>query len=280
MRNTVYIGTLYKTAEYIYHSDKFDLKGIICEKNRLSDEMYTFSLVRNVKLYLIESKRELVEILSSFGNEYVYIMYSFGLRIPMGQLKGFDIYNIHPSDLPRYKGAQPTYWATVNNEKNIGISMFKITENLDDGEIIEQYSMPYYMWENEITLSEKSEHLLPNFLEALNNYLENNRESKFKNREGDYYPKVTRKEVYIDLEADTPDLIFNKVRAEALFGGAKIVLGGVTYCLDEIVMQPRHMEEDFIVEDDKLLIRYRNDIVIKAVKYSVLQGEFKFRGEK
>lgn len=280
MHKTVYIGTMYKTAEYIYHSDQFDLLGIICEKNRLSDELFTFSLVRGVRLFLIHDKQELLSALQTFGRGCTYVMHSFGLRIPMEKLQGYNIYNIHPSELPKYKGAQPTYWATVNNEKSIGISMFRITENFDDGEIVEQFVVPYYIWENEKSLSEKLDVLIPKFLEKLDETIRKGKGADYKNQPGNYYPKVTRKEVYIDLEHDDPNLIYNKVRAEAAFGGAKLCLGEKTYCLYRILFSDGNIEEDFVITDGQLLIRYKDGIYIKALEYTLLEGEFKFRDEK
>ncbi len=280
MHKTVYIGTLYKTAEYIYQSNKFELLGIICEKNRMSDELYTFALVRDVRLIEISSRQELLNTLRTFGEDYIYVMHSFGLRIPMEKLCGYRIYNIHPSELPKYKGAQPTYWATVSNEKRIGISMFRITENFDDGEIVGQVVVPYYIWENEKSLTEKLDDAIPEFLEKLDENITKGIISEYKNCPGNYYPKVTRKEVYIDLEKDSPNIIYNKVRAEATFGGAKICLDNKTYCLYKIVFSKDSLDKAYNIEDNQLLIRYKDDICIRATRYTVLTEEFKFRDEK
>lgn len=277
---TIYIGTMYQTAEYIFHSEKFELFGIICEKNRVSEELFTFALVRGIKLIEIISRNELLTVLQEYGSGYTYIMHSFGLRIPMEKLQGYNIYNIHPSELPKYKGAQPTYWATVKNEKKIGISMFRITENFDDGEIVAQSTVPYYIWENERSLFEKLEQVIPDFLEKLDESIRSGNEFLYKNCPGDYYPKVTRREVYIDLEKDLPDVIYNKVRAEAVFGGAKLCLEDVTYCLYKIVFVRGNIGKSAIINTKEILIPYRDEIYIKALEYTILEGEFKFRDEK
>ncbi|MDP8233297.1 MAG: methionyl-tRNA formyltransferase [Candidatus Saelkia tenebricola] len=46
--------------------------------------------------------------------------------------------NIHSSLLPKYRGAAPVNWAVINGEKTTGVTIFKMNEALDSGEIISQ----------------------------------------------------------------------------------------------------------------------------------------------
>lgn len=43
--------------------------------------------------------------------------------------------NIHPGYLPQYKGTSPVYWALVNGEKFVGVSIHKIDKGVDTGPI-------------------------------------------------------------------------------------------------------------------------------------------------
>lgn len=43
--------------------------------------------------------------------------------------------NLHASLLPKYRGAAPVQWALINGEKTMGITIFKIVEQLDAGPI-------------------------------------------------------------------------------------------------------------------------------------------------
>ena len=45
----VYIGNLAKIAEYISHNTHYEIVNIICESNRINDDLLTYSLVRNVE---------------------------------------------------------------------------------------------------------------------------------------------------------------------------------------------------------------------------------------
>jgi methionyl-tRNA formyltransferase len=46
--------------------------------------------------------------------------------------------NYHTGALPKYRGRQPLFWAMLNGEKEIGITVHEMAEGLDAGGIIEQ----------------------------------------------------------------------------------------------------------------------------------------------
>lgn len=46
--------------------------------------------------------------------------------------------NIHSSPLPKYRGMMPNFWVLYNKEEETAVTIFKMNENLDDGEIILQ----------------------------------------------------------------------------------------------------------------------------------------------
>jgi methionyl-tRNA formyltransferase len=51
---------------------------------------------------------------------------------PMGTV------NVHASLLPRYRGAAPINWAIINGEKESGVTTFKLTHEIDTGNILLQ----------------------------------------------------------------------------------------------------------------------------------------------
>ncbi|MFH0879976.1 MAG: methionyl-tRNA formyltransferase [Lentisphaerota bacterium] len=50
--------------------------------------------------------------------------------------------NLHPSLLPKYRGAAPVHWAIARGEKVTGISIMFISEKMDAGDIILQEEAP------------------------------------------------------------------------------------------------------------------------------------------
>jgi len=50
--------------------------------------------------------------------------------------------NIHASLLPKYRGAAPINWAIIRGEKETGITIMKMDEGLDTGDILKSESIP------------------------------------------------------------------------------------------------------------------------------------------
>ena len=50
--------------------------------------------------------------------------------------------NIHPSLLPRYRGAAPINWAIIRGETKTGVTIMKMDEGMDSGDIILQQETP------------------------------------------------------------------------------------------------------------------------------------------
>ena len=50
----------------------------------------------------------------------------------------YGFINLHASLLPKYRGAAPVQWALLKGEKESGITIFKIVEQLDAGPVIAQ----------------------------------------------------------------------------------------------------------------------------------------------
>jgi methionyl-tRNA formyltransferase len=45
---------------------------------------------------------------------------------------------LHPSLLPAYRGSWPLWWALVNGEREVGVTAFRMSEEIDGGPILRQ----------------------------------------------------------------------------------------------------------------------------------------------
>lgn len=63
--------------------------------------------------------------------------------------------NVHASLLPKYRGAAPIQWALLNGEPETGVTIMKINERLDAGEIILQKKLLIEEKDNAETLAHK-----------------------------------------------------------------------------------------------------------------------------
>jgi len=62
---------------------------------------------------------------------------------------------VHPSLLPKYRGAAPINWVLINGDKETGVTLFKMDKNMDSGQIIAQDSFEIAETDDFLTLSEK-----------------------------------------------------------------------------------------------------------------------------
>ena len=66
------------------------------------------------------------------------IIFSVGYMkvIEKSIIENFDVINLHPSILPTYKGLMTQKRMLINNERNYGFTLHKVSNELDEGETI------------------------------------------------------------------------------------------------------------------------------------------------
>ena len=118
---------------------------------------------------------EAVAFFESF-NPDLFIVISYGQILSRGILNIPKIFclNVHASILPKYRGAAPINWAIINGEKNTGISIIKMIEKMDAGEIIMQKSIDTSVDETIITLQDKLSIMAAELLIGILDSIENN----------------------------------------------------------------------------------------------------------
>lgn len=72
--------------------------------------------------------------------------------------------NLHLSLLPKYRGAAPVNWCIINGEKVTGVSVIKMTKEMDAGEIISQQEVKISDSDTSLTLGERLSKIGANLL--------------------------------------------------------------------------------------------------------------------
>jgi methionyl-tRNA formyltransferase len=79
--------------------------------------------------------------------------------------------NVHPSLLPKYRGAAPINYAILNGDKQTGITVFKITKKMDAGDVFKQVVVAIKDNETFIELNDRlaaeSASILPGLLDDI-----------------------------------------------------------------------------------------------------------------
>jgi methionyl-tRNA formyltransferase len=63
------------------------------------------------------------------------------LRQPIREAARWGVLNFHPSLLPDYRGRQPLFWAILNDERRVGVTLYWMTDEVDAGPILLQHEV-------------------------------------------------------------------------------------------------------------------------------------------
>jgi methionyl-tRNA formyltransferase len=80
----------------------------------------------------------------------IVVVAAFGQILPPEIIHGPQggCLNIHPSLLPKYRGAAPIPWALIRGEETTGITIMRMDEGVDSGDILLQEETPILPGEN------------------------------------------------------------------------------------------------------------------------------------
>ena len=115
---------------------RHNIKIIRTNKTKKNDELK----------YIIESLSPDLFVVSSYRN----IIDKDLIYIPK-----FGAINLHMAPLPKYRGAHPENWASINGEKQMGYTVHYLVEEIDAGDIIAQKSVKILMEDDILSLTFK-----------------------------------------------------------------------------------------------------------------------------
>lgn len=104
------------------------------------------ALARQYSLKLLQPIRPSLELIQVFAANSIElaVVAAYGRIIPAEVLSAvpYGFVNIHPSLLPKYRGAAPIAQAILDNLNETGVTIMKMDAGLDTGPIISQRSCP------------------------------------------------------------------------------------------------------------------------------------------
>lgn len=165
--------------------------------------------------------KESAEFLKKF-NADLFVVVSFGQILSKAVLDLPKLYclNIHASLLPKYRGAAPINWAIANGEKETGVTIMRMNEKMDEGDVAIKGTLPIAGQDDAIILSEKlsikgAELLLEAVRLVKNNKIEFIVQD---NKNASYAPKLKKEDGLIDWNLSAEE-ISCRVRAFAPWPG-------------------------------------------------------------
>ncbi len=181
------------------------------------------------------------------------LVVSYGQIIPKNLLNisknGF--LNVHASLLPKWRGAAPIQRSIMNLDKETGISIMKLNENLDEGPICNQYSFKISDNMNSEELSEKlsqlaSEKILDILDDMYDGVLKFNEQDHSK---ATYAKKIQKIEGKIDWN-ESADKIIGKINGLYPYPGAFFLFKGERYKILKAEKSFTKGDKGKIISDD------------------------------
>jgi methionyl-tRNA formyltransferase len=182
------------------------------------------ALAEGIPVFQPESlrKMEAVEHIRAWRPE-VLVVAAFGQILPTEvlELAPHGVLNIHPSLLPRWRGASPIQAALLAGDAVTGVTVMKLDEGLDTGPILAQREVKIKPQENtgelEARLAQLGSELL---IEVLPDYLNGDLAPRPQPEEGVTMSRRLRKQAAAVNWARPADVLSHQVRAFAPDPGA------------------------------------------------------------
>lgn len=138
-------------------SKNYELALVVTTEQKQTDSIPAFCRLNNIPYISVEKFTP--EIITEIKNlkPNIGILGYFGLILSDEVLNIFPqgILNIHPSLLPRYRGATPIQTAILNGDKITGTTIIKLDSQMDHGPILAQEKYPISESDTSETLYEK-----------------------------------------------------------------------------------------------------------------------------
>ena len=156
-------------------------------------------------------------------NPDLIVVVAYGKIIPKEiiDIPKYGIINVHSSLLPKYRGASPIHSAILNGDKETGVSIMYIEEELDAGDVILKEYCEITEDDTLGTLHDKLKELGAMGLEKTLKLIEggNVKAEKQDDTKATFVKPISKEQAKIDW-TDTKENVYNKIRGLNPFPGA------------------------------------------------------------
>ena len=141
-----------------------EILGVVCQvdkkgnRNRIIPcKVKDVAIENGLKVHQFENINNETTFLNGV-NADIWVTAAFGGIFSKKLLKiaKHGIINVHPSLLPKYRGATPVQSALINGDNKTGVTIARTEEKLDSGEILMQESVEIFVADNSESLLKKT----------------------------------------------------------------------------------------------------------------------------
>lgn len=221
-----------KSLEALINNDKFEVQAIVTQEDKpvgrkqilTPSKIKGFYLAnqnicKNIEMLTPEKLNKDEKIISKLKNykSDFFVIVSFGqiLSKQILEIPKHGCINLHVSMLPKYRGASPIQQSLLNGDSETGVTIMRMDEGMDTGDILSQKEIKIQNEDDIITLSNKISIIGAELLiETLIKKIQNEIEAKPQNHiNATYCSKINKEDGKINFEEDDSKKIINKLRA-------------------------------------------------------------------
>lgn len=199
----------------------------------------------------------------------IAVVVAYGLILPPHFLQAYKYgcINLHPSLLPKWRGAAPIQRAAMSSHDITGITFMLMNDGLDTGDIIKQYSLKISNEDDAQTLHDKLAAMGSHNIAGLLKDIEQGSATYTPQNEleATYADKITSNDEIINWELDA-EVIFRQIRSLSPKPCASFKIGNknIKIIKADYLTQQHNMPNGMII-DDKMNITCNNGIITPIV---------------
>lgn len=232
----LFLGTP-RFAEIVFQKlldSEFDVVGLVCRSDKVAGrgnkvvtpKIVSIAKAHNVPVFQFEKLGEHIEEFKNIGYDLA-VTASYGRMLPQSFLDIAPVVNVHPSMLPKYRGATPIQNALLNGDKVTGVTVMKTEIGMDDGDIYVQKEVQIGDAEDYVSLLDRLAIVGADLLIETLKKIENGTAVRTPQNEAEatFVKPIRKEEGLLDFNEPVESLV-NKVRAFTESPVAFLTIGG------------------------------------------------------
>ena len=154
--------------------------------------------------------------------------------VPKKLTEMYSFFNLHAGNIQSNRGANPIVRSILLNHTISELTLHKINHKIDLGTIVNTFPVQISLNDNLNTIKSNMESGIPFLLKQLVLFLSGNITGS-EVAGGKYYKPISREDYTINLESDTKDVIYNKIRSQITYAGAILNWDDKSYYIKKII---------------------------------------------
>lgn len=222
-----YVGISCTMVNFLFQEASIELVAVFSDANRNTYQLQDFCYKHGIEFIRVVCDRDILNVQLKERPNY-FLMYDTGIIIHQELLLQYDFYNFHPGDLQTNRGRNPLVWNLLSGDEYACLSLHKISETIDEGELIDTYKVKICNDDTIETLSAKLEKGISGLFVSLREYQHGRLQGKHLYG-GLYKRKVIPQDYTINLTSDSLETIMRKINSQKTYSGAILPYNSMIY---------------------------------------------------